>query len=71
MSESKQPIPSEDGFETTLHGDGGDVAMPSIAAESRGQSGHPDDQQVAENHVSDDGQRVVEGYVHPGEPHTD
>jgi hypothetical protein len=71
MSEPEQPTLGADGFEAAVRGDGGEVPMPSVAAKSRGRSGERDDQEVAEEHVTDDRRRVAEGYVHPGEPHTD
>lgn len=71
MSQSDEPVGGEKGFETSMTGGGGEVPMPSVAAGSRGQSGTPEDQDVAEEHVDDDRRRVVEGYVRPGEPHTD
>ncbi len=71
MSEFEEPVRGEDGFESSVRGEGGEVPMPSVAAESRGQSGEAEDQEVAEGGVTDDRRRVIEGYVQPGEPHTD
>lgn len=71
MSVNEAPVGGEDDFEDTVRGDGGAVPMPSIAAESRGVSGGPEDQEVAEDRVEHDRDRVAEGYVRPGEPHTD
>lgn len=69
MSEFEEPVRDESGFEESVRGDGGEVPMPHVGAASRGQSGSADDQDVAEEQVDDS--RVAEGYVHPGEPHTD
>ena len=71
MGELDEPIQHDHNFETSASGDGGVVPMPSIAAKSRGRSGGPEDQDVAEDHVAEDRGRVSEGYVRPGEPHTD
>jgi hypothetical protein len=53
-------------------GEGGEVPMPSSAAESRGRAGTGEDQDVAEQQLHRE-HRVIEGYVRPGEPgaHTD
>lgn len=71
MSELQEPMRGEDGFEASMRGEAGEVPMPSTAAESRGRAGEADDQEVAEQRVADDRGRVAEGYVRPGEPHTD
>ncbi len=71
MNQIEEPIRGEDGFEASLRGDGGEVPMPSAAAESRGRSGEADDQEVAVDEATKGRRRVPEGYVHPGEPHTD
>lgn len=71
MTESGQSPRRGEGFEESMLGEGGEVAMPSIAAESRGEAGGPQDQEVAEERSAHDRHRVVEGYVRPGEPHTD
>lgn len=70
MGEEVEPVIGEDGFEATVSGEGGQVPMPSVAAESRGVAGGPEDQEVAEEAATGD-RRVPEGYVRPGEPHTD
>ena len=72
MSQLGEPIKGEDGFEASVQGEGGQVPMPSVGAGSRGgRSGEAQDQQAAEDRVAGDRHRVAEGYVHPGEPHTD
>ncbi len=71
MNQIEEPIRGEDGFEASVRGDGGEVPMPSIGAESRGRSGDAEDQEVAEDEITQGRRRVLEGYVHPGEPHTD
>lgn len=70
MSDFQEPVRGEDGFEASMRGQAGEVPMPSIAADSRGRSGEPEDQEVAEQRRHE-GRRVEEGYVHPGEPHRD
>ena len=71
MSKLEEPIRGEDGFEASIRGDGGQVPMPSVAAESRNRTGEGEDHEVAEERVASDRRRVPEGYVRPGEPHTD
>lgn len=71
MDDGDETIRGEDGFEASVTGDGGEVPMPNVAAESRGHGDGPADQKVAEEHVAQDRRRVVEGYVRPGEPHND
>ena len=70
MSDQTEPVIGEDGFDASASGEGGQVPMPSVAAESRGVAGGPEDQQVAEAAAGSD-RRVPEGYGRPGEPHTD
>ena len=71
MSQLEEPVRGEDGFEASLRGEGGEVPMPSVAAESRNRAGEGEDQEVAERRVAHDDGRVPEGYVRPGEPHVD
>lgn len=69
MTEPEQRADQE-GFESTMLGQGGEVPMPSSAAESRDKAGTEEDQEVAEERVAHE-HRVAEGYVRPGEPHSD
>lgn len=71
MSDAERSTPGEP-FESAMLGEGGEVPMPSSAAESRGTAGTGEDQDVAEQHLHRE-HRVIEGYVRPGEPgaHTD
>ena len=71
MSDVQEPVRGEDGFEASIRGAGGEVPMPSVAAEARNRAGQGEDQEGAEHRVARDRRRVPEGYVHPGEPHTD
>ncbi len=71
MSEFDEPVRGTDGSEASVRGDGGEVPMPSVAAGSRGQGGQDEDQQVAAERATGGRRRVAEGYVDPGEPHTD
>lgn len=70
MSEISEPVLGEDNFEASVRGEGGEVPMPSVGAESRNRSGTEEDQARAVEQATDR-RRVAEGYVRPGEPHTD
>jgi hypothetical protein len=71
MAESGEPVRRGESLEESMLGEGGQVAMPNLAAESRGEGGGPEDQEVAEQRAADDRRRMVEGYVRPGEAATD